>query len=281
MTVSGAAQLAGVIGWPVRHSLSPRLHGYWLGRYGIDGLYLPLEIAPDDLADALRFMARAGFRGANLTVPHKEAALSHVDAWDEAVEATGAANTLWREDGRWHATNTDVYGFQTHLAATCGAQAFAGRRAVVLGAGGAARAVVLALSRLGVAEIHLINRDRARAEALMSRFPAVTATGGWEAAAAALAGAALVVNTTTLGMHGQPDMPLTLDALPVGAVVADIVYAPLETPLLAQARARGLATVDGLGMLLHQAVDGFARWFGVRPEVDDATRAHLIAGLSC
>jgi shikimate dehydrogenase len=280
MTVTGAAKLAAVIGHPVRHSLSPRLHNYWLSRYALDGIYLPLDIAPDDLASCLSFMQKAGFRGANLTVPHKEAVLAHCAVVDETVIACGAANTIWLESGQWHATNTDVYGYRTHLCQTLGVDSLTGKRAVVLGAGGAARAVILALQQLGVGGITLINRDLARAETLQRHFPAISGVCEWQDAAKALEGADLLINTTVLGMKGKE--PLTLDLAPLAAqaVVSDIVYAPLETPLLQRAHARGLRTVDGLGMLLHQAVDGFARWFGVRPEVDDATRHTVLEGLA-
>lgn len=279
MTVTGAAKLAAVIGYPVRHSLSPRLHNYWLDCYGLDGLYLPLEIAPADLADCLSFMQKAGFRGANLTVPHKEAVLAHCAVVDEAVTACGAANTIWLENGQWHATNTDVYGYRTHLCQTLGMELLKGKQAVVLGAGGAARAVVLALQQLQADRVTIVNRDLTRAQGLQALFPVITDVTGWEDTAKALEGADLLINTTVLGMKGKE--PLTLDLAPLTpqAVVSDIVYTPLETPLLHQARVRGLRTVDGLGMLLHQAVDGFARWFGVRPEVDDATRRTLREGL--
>lgn len=279
MSLTGAAKLACVIGWPVKHSLSPRLHNYWLRQRELDGLYIPLEIAPEDLKGALEFMEKTGFRGANFTVPHKEAVMEYCAGVDETVRATGAANTIWHQRDGWHATNTDVYGLRMHLGQTLGTEALRGKRVVVLGAGGAARAVMLALEQLGIASARIINRHPGRAEAVAAQFATVRSVHGWEKPAPILAEGDVLINTTVLGMKGKDPLFLDLSSLPEHAVVVDIVYNPLETDLLRQARLRRLTTVDGLGMLLHQAVDGFARWFGVRPEVDDATRAHVLAGL--
>jgi len=277
MILTGRARLAGVVGWPVGHSRSPRLHGYWLERYGIDGAYVPLAVEPGDLAACLRLLPRMGFRGVNVTLPHKEAALGVVDEADDQARRVGAVNTvIAREDGRLYGTNTDGHGFLANLGACQpGWRADAGP-AVVLGAGGAARAVVAALLDRAVPEVRIVNRSRDRADALARDVvragdPPVTALD-WEGRNEALAGAGLIVNCTVLGMSGQPALDLDLAAAPPDAVVADIVYTPLETPLLAAARARGCAVVDGLGMLLYQAVPGFAAWYGVTPEVTPELR---------
>lgn len=270
---TGKAIVAGVAGWPVGHSRSPRLHGHWLKRYGIDGLYAPFTIAPGDFERAVRGLAAAGLAGLNVTLPHKEGAHALSDRLDETAGRLGAANTLiFGPDGEIEGRNTDAFGFAENLAA--GGAADGGGTAVVLGAGGAARAVVLALQSLGYEPIRLTNRTAARAEALAEALGPGIETAPWAERAAALAGAALLVNATSLGMAGQPALDLPLDDLPAGAAVNDIVYAPLETPLLASARRLGCRTVDGLGMLLHQGRPGFHAWFGVDPAVDaDLRRA--------
>lgn len=279
MTLTGKARLAGVMGWPVAHSQSPRLHGYWLSEHGVDGAYLPLAVRPDDLAAALRALPVLGFRGVNLTLPHKERALALCDEVSEPARRIGAVNTIVvDEDRRLVGSNTDAFGFLANLRDVSDWRADAGP-AVVLGAGGAARAVAVALSDAGVESIALINRTASRAEALAQTLGGAVHAVPWAARADALAGAALLVNTTTLGMSGQPPLELDLDALPGDAVVNDIVYAPLETPLLATARARGNPVVDGLGMLLHQARPGFEAWFGVRAEVTAALRDFVLDGL--
>jgi shikimate dehydrogenase len=281
MILSGRAKLAGVIGWPIAHSRSPRLHGYWLERYKIDGVYVPLAVPPPQIAQTLRVLAAIGFRGVNVTVPHKEAALAAVDVVDPRARRIGAVNTVTMEaDGTLNGTNTDADGFLAHLRASAPNWNPRAGATVVIGAGGAARAVVAALSEAGVPEIRLANRTRERAEELAIAFG-----GGairvvpWLGRHDALEGARLVVNTTTLGMSGQPELDLSLGALSLGSVVFDCVYAPLETPLLASARARGLIAVDGLGMLIHQARPGFSSWFGIDPEVDEALRRFLAEGL--
>jgi shikimate dehydrogenase len=266
--------LAGVLGWPIGHSRSPRVHGHWLRRYGIDGHYIPIAVPADRLAESLRALALLGFRGVNVTIPHKEVALALADTVSTQAARIGAANTLtFSGDGRVEADNTDGYGFLANLQQGAPGWRAAEGPALVLGAGGAARAVIAALLDEGVPELRLANRSRDRAEALAAEFDGPIVVRDWSASAEAVAGAATIVNTTPLGMAGQPPLDLSLAAAPDAALVTDIVYQPVETPLLAAARARGLATVDGLGMLLHQAVPGFERWFGRRPEVDADLRA--------
>ncbi|MEQ8967637.1 MAG: shikimate dehydrogenase [Azospirillaceae bacterium] len=278
--VDAAYPVAGVIGWPVGHSKSPVLHGHWLARYGLAGAYVPMAVPPAGLKRALAALPLFGFRGCNITVPHKEAAIAAMDTVDGFARRIGAINTVVIDDeGRLHGSNTDGFGFLENLRAAGGWRAEAGP-AVVLGAGGAARSIVAALLDAGVPELRLVNRTTARAEALAGEIAGADGRRArvvdWTERGEALAGAALLVNTTTLGMAGQPPLDLPLDALPDTARVTDIVYAPLVTPLLAAARARGLVTVDGLGMLLHQARPGFEAWFGVRPTVDAALRAAVL-----
>ena len=275
---TGRTRTAGVIGWPVRHSLSPQLHSHWLARYGIDGAYIPFAVPPDALETAVRGLPTLGLAGANVTVPHKEAALALADAVDPLAARVGAANLLVvGDDGRTTASNTDGFGFLAHLRDTVPIWAAAGRPAAVIGAGGSSRAILLALADAGVPEIRLINRTTDRAEQLAGALGGPIAVTGWSERAAALADVSLIVNATTQGMTGQSPLDLPLDAAPPDAVVYDIVYVPLETPLLRDARARGHPVVDGLGMLLHQARPSFAAWFGVEPVVDDALRAAVLA----
>jgi shikimate dehydrogenase len=264
--LSGHARLAGILGWPASHSRSPRLHGFWLQRHGVDGAYVPLPVRPEDFAAAVRSLAALGFRGANVTQPHKEAAFAVCDEVAPGAARAGAVNTLVFEDGRILGSNTDGFGFLANMAARAPGWRAAAGPAVVLGAGGAARAIAAALLDAGCPLVTLVNRTVARAEALAA------ALGGPVAVATTppLAGAALLVNTTSLGMAGHPPLALDLATLPAGATVCDIVYIPRATPLLRDAAARGLAVVDGLGMLLHQARPGFEAWFGVAPEVDAA-----------
>jgi shikimate dehydrogenase len=282
MILSGSARLAGVIGWPVAHSRSPRLHGYWLERYKIDGAYVPLAVQPSQVAQALRMLGVMGFRGVNVTVPHKEAALAAVDVIEPVARRIGAINTITMEaDGSLRGSNTDGAGFLAHLRASAPGWTVAGA-VVVVGAGGAARAIVAALADAGVPEIRVVNRTRERAEEL-ARSRDGSTDGSikvmpWIARDGALDGASLVVNTTTLGMTGQPPLDINLRC-PASLVVADIVYNPLVTKLLAMARERGLRTADGLGMLLQQAVRGFELWFGIRPEVTLELRAMVEADL--
>jgi len=273
-------QRACVIGWPVEHSRSPLIHRYWLKQYGIDGAYEMEAVEPKDLARFLGSLAAHGYAGANVTLPHKEAALRLSAVADEAARAIGAANTLWLDRaGRLCAGNTDAYGFMTNLEAEAPDWNRGRRSVMVLGAGGAARAILHGLLGEGAARILLANRTRNRAEALAQAFGPSVHVVDWEDRHRALAGCGLLVNATSLGMTGKETLDIDLEALPDDAVVADIVYSPLETKLLAAARARGNRVVDGLGMLLHQAVPGFERWFGVRPEVTPALRAHVVAAL--
>ena len=275
--MSGPPPLAGVIGWPVGHSRSPALHGHWLRRYGLPGAYVALAVRPEALEAALRGMAALGFAGGNVTLPHKERALALADAATPRARRIGAANTLVVRDGALEADNTDGFGFIENLRQNAPDWRADAGPALVLGAGGAARAVVAALLDAGAPEVRLANRTRDRAEALAQALGGPVTVLDWAQAAAAADGAATLVNTTSLGMTGQPPLELSLDAAPPGALATDIVYAPLETPFLRRAAARGLRTVDGLGMLLHQARPGFEAWFGAAPEVDDALRRAVLA----
>jgi shikimate dehydrogenase len=278
--ITGAAKLAGIMGWPVTHSRSPALHGYWLQRHGIDGLYLPMAVKPENLRRALQALPILGFAGCNLTIPHKEEGLRTVDEYDSSAQRAGGVNTV-SIDARGHilGSSTDGAGFIAALAADAPDYAPGDAPAVVLGAGGAARAIVAALLDAGAREVRLVNRTPERAAKLAKELGGEVRGILWEKRNEALAGAGLLVNATSLGMEGQPPLELPLDALPRAAVVNDIVYVPLETPLLAAARARGNRCVDGLGMLLHQAQPGFAAWFGVTPAVDDGLRAAVLATL--
>ncbi|MCH7691985.1 MAG: shikimate dehydrogenase [Proteobacteria bacterium] len=278
--MSGKAKLAGVMGWPIGHSLSPRLHGYWLRQYAVDGAYVPLAVRREDFAGAVRMLPRLGFAGANVTVPHKEAALAAVDEAAGEARRIGAVNTIVvRADGSLMGWNSDGFGFMENLKAGVAEWNPGLGPAVVLGAGGAARAVCAALVDGGVPELRLVNRTASRAEALAADIGGPIEIVSWAERESALDGARLLTNTTTLGMAGNPPLDLALERLPPEAAVTDIVYAPLRTPLLVAAAARGNPTVDGLGMLLHQARPGFAAWFGVEPEVTDEMRAFVLAGM--
>ena len=280
MIISAKARLAGVMGWPVDHSLSPRLHGYWLTANEIDGAYLPLAVAPEHFAQALRVLALLGFRGVNVTVPHKEAALDAVDVADPLARRIGAVNTITvRDDGSLEGTNTDASGFIEQLKATVPEWRPSVGPAVIIGAGGAARAICVGLLDAGVGEIRIVNRTLRRAEALATAVGGPVRVLAWPVRANAVGDAALVINTTTLGMTGQPPLDLDTASIDDDAVVCDIVYAPLQTPLLRDAAVRGLRCVDGLGMLIHQARPGFEAWFGVAPEITDAVRAFLAPDL--
>jgi shikimate dehydrogenase len=275
--LSGRSRIAGIIGWPVAHSRSPRLHGYWLRHYGIDGAYVPLPVRPVHFATALRALPILGFVGANVTVPHKEAALALVDRTSTEARRIGAVNTIFvQSDGSIEGGNTDGFGFLENLRNSLSDWEATAGPAVVLGAGGAARAIVAALLQAGAPELRLINRTPGRAERLAVDLGAPIRVYGWDDRIQALCDAALLVNATTLGMEGEPPLDLPLDRLPATAVVNDIVYAPLETALLAAARARGNRVVDGLGMLLHQARPGFAAWFGIEPIVTPELRRFVL-----
>jgi shikimate dehydrogenase len=277
MTVLKGIPRAGVIGWPVGHSLSPRIHRFWLNQLGIEGRYEAVVVSPDWLGDTIDSFRIAGWRGFNVTVPHKETIMPLLDGLDPAAQAIGAVNTVVaRGDGGFEGRNTDAPGFIASLRATCTVRTDS--PAVVLGAGGAARAILAALNDAGVREIRIANRDRTRAEALVASFPATVID--WADRERMLEGAGLLVNATSLGMSGQPPLEIALDRLSTTATVTDIVYRPLTTDLLARAAARGNPTVDGLGMLLYQAVEGFAAWFGVTPQVTPALRGHVLAAIS-
>jgi shikimate dehydrogenase len=280
MIISAKARLAGVIGWPVGHSRSPRLHGYWLDHYGIDGAYVPLAVAPDNLPAALRALPLLGFAGVNVTIPHKEAALGVVDDVDPVAARVGAVNTITvGRDGRLLGANSDGFGFLENLRDGAPDWRATAGPAVVLGAGGAARAVVVALLDAGVRELRIVNRTLARAEALAELGGGRCRVVGWADREQALDGAALLVNTTSCGMAGQPSLDISPRPLAPGAVVNDIVYVPLKTDLLTRAAAEGFTAVDGLGMLLHQARPGFEAWFGRRPSVTDTLRAFVLSDL--
>ncbi len=277
MIPSGKARLAGVMGWPVTHSLSPRVHGYWLEHHRIDGVYIPLAVAPESLERAMTALPALGFRGVNLTLPHKERALSLCHEVDELARRIGAVNTIVVREEQLIGSNSDAFGFLENLRTGAPGWRPAAASAAVLGAGGAARAVVAALIDAGVPEVRIVNRTRERAEALAAALGGGISVRGWEQRDAALADVGLLVNTTSLGLAGQPPLELDLDGLPPDAVVSDLVYAPLVTPLLEAARARGNPVVDGLGMLLHQARPGFNAWFGTWPEVTPALRDFVVS----
>jgi len=270
--------LAGVIGNPIAHSKSPRLHRHWLAKYGIAGDYVPLHVDKDDLAEVLRALPRMGFVGANVTIPHKVAALEIADHVSDRATLIGAANTLiFHEDGKIIADNTDGYGFLANLKQGAPDWRPDLGPAAVLGAGGAARAVIVSLLDAGVPEILLANRTRTKADVLRSEFGSRVRAFEWVQAGNMIEAATTVVNTTSLGMVGSPELRVPLDGLQPGTVVTDLVYNPLRTHLLDEAEKAGCTVVDGLGMLLHQGVPGFERWFGVRPEVDQATRDAVLA----
>jgi shikimate dehydrogenase len=269
--------LAGVIGSPISHSKSPQLHQHWLKTYGVKGFYIPMDVATQNLEKVLRTLPLMGFVGVNITIPHKETVLGIADLITDRATLIGAANTLiFRHDGKIHADNTDGYGFIENLRSGAPDWNPKAGPAVVLGAGGAARAVIVALLDAGVPEILLSNRTRARAEKLQSDFGQRVQVIEWVQAGNILEEATLVVNTTSLGMVGKPEMRVPLDGLRPGTIVTDLVYTPLRTKLLDTAEQMGCVTVDGLGMLLHQGVPGFERWFGPRPEVTEETRRAVL-----
>ena len=271
------ARAACLIGWPAAHSRSPLIHHYWLRTLGIAGGYNIEAVPPEGFAEFVLHLSAHGFVGANVTLPHKERALA-LSAPDARARAVGAANTLWYEAGELRSTNTDIEGFINNLDAAAPGWDGAGQ-ALVLGAGGASRAVVFGLIERGFKRVHLANRTIDRARALADQFGESVHPVAWDAIGDLLPQAALLVNTTSLGMHGQPELAIDVSRLPPQAVVADLVYVPLETALLAAARARGLRAADGLGMLLHQAVRGFELWFGQRPQVTPELRALVEADL--
>lgn len=279
MTDHPRIPLAGVIGSPIAHSRSPLLHTHWLRTYGIAGHYIPMDVAQSDLKEVLHALPRAGFVGCNVTIPHKESVLALADIVTDRAALIGAANTLiFRSDGKIHADNTDGHGFMANLRQNAPGWRPASGAAAVLGAGGAARAVITALLDAGVPQIRIANRTRARADVLRSEFGARIVVHDWVQAGNMMEGAATVVNTSSLGMTGKPDLKVPLDALSPDAIVTDLVYTPLRTAFLQAAADIGCVTVDGLGMLLHQAAPGFERWFGRRPEVDQKARDAVLQG---
>ncbi|VAX08698.1 Shikimate 5-dehydrogenase I alpha [hydrothermal vent metagenome] len=272
---------AGVVGWPVSHSLSPRLHGYWLDKYNIPGEYLPYAVKPEALGEFLKSLAKKEITGLNLTVPHKEIALPFLDEIDEVAQRIGAVNVITvQKDGRLFGRNTDGIGFLTNLKTSVPTWSSNGAAAVIIGAGGAARAAIVSLLDDGISEIRLINRTRGRAEKLAEIYndPRIRVCD-WQDRSKNMGGATLLVNTTSLGMKGQPPLDIDLSELPLMAVVYDIVYNPLETPLLKQAKMRGNPYVDGLGMLLYQAAPAFQAWFGRTPEVEPGLRYYILEAL--
>jgi shikimate dehydrogenase len=272
------ARAACLIGWPAAHSRSPLIHHYWLRALGIEGGYNIEAVPPEGFAEFVLHLSTHGFVGANVTLPHKERALA-LSVPDARARAVGAANTLWYESGELRSTNTDIEGFINNLDA-CAPGWDSVTDALVLGAGGSARAVVFGLIERGIKRVYLANRTLERARALADQFGAAVQPVAWQTIGDLMPRAALLVNTTSLGMHGQPALEVDVGLLPSNAVVADLVYVPLQTPLLAAAQARGLKTADGLGMLLHQAVRGFELWFGQRPEVTSELRALVEADLT-
>lgn len=255
-----------IVGYPARHSRSPMLHGYWIDRYGLDADYRAEEIPPEDIREFLTHLGNHGYVGCNVTMPHKDIAFELSEPDDRAT-AVGAANTLWLDDGHLHSTNTDVEGFLGALDRAAPGWANRTSDAIVLGAGGAGRAVVCGLIERGIATIHVVNRTIGKADAMRERFGAAVKPATWDHLPALLESARLLTNATSLGMHDQPPLEIDISTMADDAVVSDIVYVPLTTPLLAAAKARGLATSNGLDMLLHQAVRGFELWFGKRPDV--------------
>jgi len=284
MRITGRTRLAGIMGWPVTHSRSPALHNFWIDEHGIDGVYVPLPVPPEHLAQALRALPALGFRGFNLTLPHKQAALAIVDRVDPLARRIGAMNTVVvAVDGSLEGSNTDVFGFRENLRERAPDWKASAGPAIILGAGGAARAIVAALIEMKVEEIRIVNRTRARVERVADDLASPTTRitiHPWSERDTVQREAGILVNTTSLGMTGEPALDIDLSQLPPSAVVADIVYVPLETPLLAAARQRGHLTVDGLGMLLHQGRPGFEAWFGSPVRVTREQRAAVLTTLT-
>lgn len=258
-----------IIGWPIEHSRSPLIHQTWLAHYGLQGSYTRQAVKPDDVAAFLSSLKEQNFVGCNVTVPHKEAAFEAADVRHPAAQAVGAANTLWIEDGQLHATNTDTYGFMAYLEQKAPTWSDNSGKVVVFGAGGAARGIIFGLREAGHRHLHLINRTQQRALEVRAHFGDGVEVVAWDNRADAIKDAQLIINTTSLGMNSKGSLDLDLSTVHLNCIVCDIVYTPLETELLAAAKQRGLQTVDGLGMLLHQAVPGFEKWFGLRPQVTD------------
>jgi len=276
---TGSIPLAGVIGSPISHSLSPKLHGHWLRKYQIDGYYIPIELSHETFETGLRSLPGIGFRGVNVTLPFKEKVLTLADVITDRAALIGAANTVtFRKDGRIQADNTDGYGFIENIKQNAPDWTAASGPALVLGAGGASRAVISALLAEGAPEIWLANRTRNRATMLREHFGARVQVIDWAAATAEVSGAAILVNTTSMGMTGQPPLSISIEKIKSKTLVTDIVYNPLKTDLLLAAEKKGCKTVDGLGMLLHQAVPGFEAWFRKKPQVDEDLRDVVLNG---
>lgn len=268
-----------VVGWPIEHSRSPLIHGTWLKQYGIDGTYTKEAVKPEDAAHFFATLAEHGFVGGSVTVPHKETAFTVAKVKDRSAVAVGAANTLWLDNGTLHCANTDTYGFMTHLSLSAPHWKKDDASVLILGAGGAARAIVYGFLQEGVERVVVANRSHERAMQLAQYFGPRVSVADWQDRNVAAQAAGVIVNTTTLGMKGVGDPDIDFTHARKDAVAADIVYVPLETHFLASARACGLTGVDGLGMLLHQAVPGFEKWFGVRPQVTDTLRALIVADI--
>jgi len=268
-----------VIGWPIKHSRSPLIHNYWLKKYGILGIYEKVAVPPDELPLFIKNLSANGFEGCNVTIPHKESVFVHVEVTDAVTRQIGAVNTVYFEDKKQYGLNTDGYGFISNLKSMVPSWNSEGKTCAILGAGGASRAIIAILLNEGVKKIFLVNRTKPRAQNLAREFGDKVIPIGFDEIEIPLSNADLLVNTTSLGMVGQPSLDISLDFLPPNCVVYDIVYDPLETNLLKQAKDKNLQTVDGLGMLLHQAVPGFEKWFGVRPQVTDDLKALLVADL--
>ena len=277
--MSQAKIQACIIGWPVAHSRSPLIHGYWLKKYGIDGSYVRCPVRPEEAADFFRHMREENLAGCNVTIPHKAAAFAAAEKKSEAARAMGVANTLWFEGDRLCSDNTDGAGFVRHLRASVPKFDAGGSAVVVLGAGGGARGVIHAMLEAGAPEVRIFNRTRDRADVVARHFGSRVQPYDWHDRVDRSRDVGLLINATSLGMHDTEALDMPLQQLPDACIVADLVYVPLLTPLLASARARGLATVDGLGMLLHQATPGFEKWFGVKPEVTDELRAIIVADI--
>lgn len=258
-----------VIGWPIEHSRSPAIHGHWLRQYGIDGSYEKVAVRPEDISEFLANLGRNGYAGCNVTIPHKEAAFAAAAVRDASAMAISAANTLWLENGVLHAANTDTYGYMTYLARRFPEWQRDEKPVAVLGAGGAARAIVFGFLERGVSEVRLLNRSRDRAEAVSADFDPRVKVCDWTDRSRAARDCAVLVNTTSVGLKGEGDLAIDFAGFDPACIVSDIVYVPLETALIKGAKAHGLKTLDGLGMLLHQAVPGFEKWFGIRPDVTD------------
>jgi len=276
--VTAGKKLACIMAWPAGHSRSPLIHNYWIAQHKLNAEYRREAVPPEEFADFIKTFRQRGYVGGNVTVPHKETALKLTEP-DARAKAVGAANCLWFDDGTLRSTNTDVEGFLSNLDQATPGWDRGLTSAVVLGAGGGARAVIYGLLARDVSHVHVVNRTRDRAVSLQKKFGDRVHPAGWNETTGLLGGAGLLVNTTTLGMVGQPPLDINLRC-PASLVVADLVYAPLETGMLAAARAKGLRTADGLGMLLHQAVRGFELWFGIKPQVTPELRALVVADLN-